>query len=72
MNIMTDQTKMECGIIAGLQGSLNAKIDAQTIYHLLIDKGILPEQNRKKKQQSHGCKNGVFPRNHNRIHLLLS
>lgn len=37
---MKTQTQLEAGIIAGLQGALNEKIDAQTIYHLLIDKGI--------------------------------
>ena len=48
---MTDQTKMDCGIIAALQGSLNAKIDAQTIYHLLIDKGICTREEIQEKKK---------------------
>lgn len=35
-----DNNRLEAGVIAAVQGSLTAKIDAQTIYHLLIEKGI--------------------------------
>lgn len=44
-------SRLEAGIIAGLQGSLTAKIDAQTIYHLLMDKGICTREEIQTKKE---------------------
>lgn len=48
---MTNESRLEQGIIGGLQGALTAKIDAQTIYHLLIDKGICTREEIQAKKE---------------------
>lgn len=48
---MTNESRLEQGIIGGLQGALTAKIDAQTIYHLLMDKGICTREEIQAKKE---------------------
>ena len=47
---MLEETRQEAGIISALQGALNARIDAQTIYHLLMDKGIFTREEIQEKK----------------------
>lgn len=48
---MTNESRLEQGIIGALQGALTAKIDAQTIYHLLMDNGICTREEIQTKKE---------------------